>query len=188
MESETLLSAYYPGIIEAVYAPRWYLTGSKDDKYTQKILSSKKVDESSFFIPYLKELINLLKNFSILNEIHLITILPNSKESKYSPTLESLGLWFAQMLNSKFEKIILPLKPSRKNRNCLNKEDRFKETSGSLGLSRSLVPGERSILLIDDAKASGTTLLETMKILKESGAKSFCIICLGINHNPEIFG
>jgi predicted amidophosphoribosyltransferase len=187
METETLLSNHYPGIIEAVYCPKWYLTGHSDE-YSNKILSSKKIDESLFFIPYLKDLITHLKNLSLLGDVQLITIIPNSKESKYSPTMESLGLWFSDTLHSKFEKVIIPIRPSQKNRNCLNKEDRFKETSGSLGLSRALLPEEKAILLLDDAKASGTTLLESIRILKDAGAKSFCIVCLGINHNPQIFG
>lgn len=186
MESETLWSLNYPGIMEIVYSPRWYITGHPDE-YSKKILASKREDLVEYFKPHIENLIKELKSISLLGEFQLVTIIPNSRSS-YSPTLESIGLWLASSLNSKFEKIIVPLKTRRKNQNCSNADERYKESFESMEVSRRLGEKESAILIIDDMKASGNTILESIKILRANGARIFYVICLGINHNPVYFG
>jgi len=186
MKQESISSKNYPGIFEMVYAPNWYLKGH-EDLYSQKILSSKKSDESEFFKPFLKDMIENLKNQMIFPEnIKLITIVPNSHLS-YSPTLISLGKWLANYFESEFKIIIVPNKECRRNISGNTCEERFNITKGSMYINQEISDKENMILLLDDTKTTGTTTLECIKILKEKGARIIYPICLGINHNLRFF-
>ena len=177
---------YYPNLHEPVYAPHWYLKGHFDE-YSNKIVSSKRNDESNFFLPYLKNLLQELKNLNYIGKINLVTIVPNSHLS-YSPTLENIGLLIASYLNAKYEKLIIRTREGRRNQRGNFISDRFIDTSNSMQVIRHIQDEENSILLIDGTKTSGITNLECIKILKDNGARSIVCICLGINHNPEFFG
>lgn len=176
---------YYPFESYEVFSPRWYYKGY-DDEYSKKILSSKKVDESEYFKPELKKLINTLKAKGLLKGYDLITIFPKSN-LKYSPTLETLGGWIADYLKIKYEKIIIRKKTGRRNEGKDYAEKRYNKTKNSMSLKKGINLKGKSIILFDDVKATGMTILECGKILKNIDIKNIQPICLGISRNPKKF-
>jgi len=178
---------FYPGLKLKVFAPAWYFKGHEaDDEYSQKILSSKRNDEFNYFIPKIKELIDFLIKKNELQDLCLIMIIPKS-DLEYSITLNSLAQWIKTYLSIEYENIIERGAKGRRNLGGNASEKRFNQTKGSMKLKRSLKPTEKNILILDDVKATGMTLLESAKILKSAGAENISCICLGINRNLEKF-
>ena len=184
MEKEdAFYPVFYPGLKLEVFAPDWYYKGGYDQHvYSAKIIKSKNSDESKYFLPKIKELIDLLTKEEKLGEIDLITIIPKS-DLKYSKTLDSIAYWASNYLNVNYEKIIIRTIKGRKNLGGNIAKGRFEKTKDSMKLKRDLKPNEKNILLLDDQKTTGITLLECAKILKEKGAINVFCICLGINRN-----
>lgn len=176
---------YYPGLELEVFAPEWYFRGHTDE-YSKKMLSAKKIDESEYFIPYIKKLVDELLKSGKLRKTELIIAIPKSDLS-YSETLNSIAIWIKGYLKIDYENIIERIIPGRRNIGGNLAEKRFHQTSGSMKLTRKLKVNEKNILLLDDAKTTGMTLLESAKILKEAGAENIFCICLGISRNLDIF-
>ncbi len=178
---------FYPGLRLKVSAPGWYFKGHEaDDEYSQKILSSKTNDESNYFIPKIKELIDSLIKRNEPQKICLVITIPKS-DLEYSITLNSIAKWIKTYLGIEYENIIERVSKGRRNLGGNASEKRFNQTNSSMKLKRSLKPDEKNILILDDVKATGMTLLESAKILKGAGAENISCICLGINRNLEKF-
>src|SRR3989344_3359680 len=98
---------FYPGLKLKVFAPAWYFKGHEaNDEYSQKILSSKTNDESNYFIPKIKELIDSLIKGDELQKMHLVITIPKSN-LEYSITLNSIAKWIKMYLSIKeYENII----------------------------------------------------------------------------------
>jgi len=185
MEEDAYYPAFYPGLKLEVFAPDWYYRGYYDKHpHSAKIIKSKNSDESKYFLPKLKELISLLIKEKKLGGIDLITIIPKS-DLKYSKTLEIVAERIGKDLKVDYEKIIVRIAKGRRNLSGNMAEKRFEKTKGSMRLKRNIKPDEKNILLLDDQKTTGITLLECAKILKEKGARNIFCICLGINRNLE---
>jgi len=176
---------YYPDMELEVFAPEWYFKGHTDE-YSEKILSSKNNNESEYFIPKIKDLIDELKKSGKLGKIDLIATIPKS-DLTYSSTLSSTASWTALYLKTKHENIIERLVSGRRNVRGNGAEKRFHQTDGSMKLKRKLESNEKNILLLDDIKTTGMTLLECAKILKEGEAEKIFCICLGISRNLKMF-
>ncbi len=161
-----------------VVANKWYFKKEiKEDKWSVKILFSKKEDKSSLFISDVEECIK-----SLNKKFDLVCVIPASEVGSYSPTLISLG----NMLNQRFgipsENVILrTVKPIKKMTECKTAKERCQFHRGTFTLSRKLKPNERIILLLDDIKAEGDTKLICTELLIKEGAKTVKAICLGIN-------
>jgi len=188
MEMETAAyPSFYPGLSLEVFAPAWYYRGQEEeDEYSKKILSSKKKDESDYFIPKIKELADDLVKESKLQDIDLIVTIPKSNLS-YSKTLDTIAKSIKCTLSSEYENIIERTSTGRRNLGGNSAKKRFEQTNGSMKLKRNLKPNEENILILDDVKATGITILESAKILKSAGAKDIFCICLGISRNVNMF-
>lgn len=178
---------FYPGLRLKVDASEWYFKGHEAyDEYSQKVLSSKRNDESNYFIPKIKELIDSLIKRNELQGICLVVTIPKS-DLGYSITLNSIANWIKAYLSVEYENIIERVAKGRRNLGGNASEKRFNQTNGSMKLKRSLKSHEKNILILDDVKATGMTILESAKILKSAGAENISCICLGINRNLEKF-
>lgn len=176
-------SEYYPGIIENVYAPKWYfIKDVKDDDYSAKIVFSKKWDKTFYFIRHLIDLVNELEKEKIayFKDYDLITIIPSHEPDLYSPTLNHLAKFLSDAYKIKYEKIILRIKNTRLDESRPKETYlRYEHVKDSMKISREL--NEKKIILFDDVKTSGIEILEAKKILQESGVLETLTICLGIN-------
>ena len=187
METESAAyPAFYPNLRLEVFAPAWYYRGKYDDEYSQKILSSKSRDESDYFIPKIKKVIDLLAPLGDVKGLDLVITIPKSNLS-YSNTLDGIAQWIKGYLHIEYENVIERVSTGRRNLGGNYAEKRFKQTGGSMKLKRNLKPNEKKILILDDVKATGITLLESAKILKNAGAKNISCICLGISRNLDRF-
>jgi predicted amidophosphoribosyltransferase len=175
-----------PSFTITVFAPNFYLRGHSDE-YSNNILKSKKEDLSEYFKPFMKKMIDKLMKERRISYPNLVLVVPNSK-GEYSPTLQSIGFWIAKYLgNSNYEEIIITINPQRKN---IGKQDflsRFNKIKNHFGLSRTLNQSEKKVIILDDTKVTGSSLLEIEKILRENSAKTIYHLCLSINRNKEIF-
>jgi len=173
----------YPEVTENVYAPKWYY--SKEitlDEYSAKLYHSKKENKTSYFGPYLRDLINALEKFKLVNfqDVDLVTIIPSHEPGKFSVTLERLGSFLAMLIDSKFEEILERIKNTQPTGTRSHDAiDRYNNVTGSLTLTRPL--NEKKIVIFDDIKTSGIHILETKKVLAAAGVKETISICLGIN-------
>jgi len=174
---------FYPDMDEIVYAPKWYYSPKvKPDEYSHKIVQSKKVDIPSYFIDDLKQVMNQLIEDGTLNNLDIITIIPSSMKGTYSPTLKSLGFKLSKFLDVPYEQLIdRDVETGRKNVAGNTAIDRYNLIKDSMKLNRKLSINEKKIMILDDVKVSGITLLESKKILLDAGAEETLSVCLGIN-------
>lgn len=169
-----------------VFAPDWYYRGKFDlyPEHSNKILNSKDNDRnhSEYFIPKMISLVKQMRDHNKLSKIDLVAIIPSS-DLGYKQTLDSTAKAVAEHLCTKYEKIIARIKPGRRNLYCTGVEERFKQTKDSMKLTRELSPVEKTILIIDDVKVTGATILEVASLFKKAGATKIHAICFGISKN-----
>jgi len=170
-------------LTEIVYAPKWYYSkGVTNDEYSVKLYHSKKENKTTYFGSYLRNLIDALRKYQIVNfnDVDLITIIPSHEPEKFSITLDRLGAFLSILIDSKYEKIFSRTKNTQPTgKRCQDAEERYNNVCGSLTLTRQL--HENKIVIFDDIKTTGIHILETKKILFEAGAIETISICLGIN-------
>ncbi|MBI4979988.1 hypothetical protein HZC30_00355 [Candidatus Woesearchaeota archaeon] len=161
-----------------VVANKWYFKKEiKQDKWSVKILFSKKEDKASLFISDVEECIR-----SLNQQFDLICVIPASEVGSYSPTLIPLGNMWSEKFGIPFENVILRIaRPIKKMTECKTAKERCQVHRGTFALSRKLKPNEKIILLLDDIKAEGDTKLICAELLIKDGAKIIKVICLGIN-------
>jgi predicted amidophosphoribosyltransferase len=182
ISQEAFLPLLFPGLKETVYAPKWYYVLSvKKDNYSHKLCYySKKHDWSIFFYPYIKEVVDELNRGRLLCDLELITIIPSHEIDGHSPTLHGLAQELSEYLHVPWDLIIKRIKETRAGGQRLdNRFTRYFSIKDTMMVTRPLK--ETKILLLDDVKASGTTILESKKILLKAGVKETITICLGIN-------
>jgi predicted amidophosphoribosyltransferase len=168
---------------EVVYAPKYYYSKKvRQDEYSRNVVFSKKSDLSEYFFPDVIQLINEIKNAKGLwRDFELITIIPSHEPGKYSPTLESLGGKLSDYLEIPFEKIIERIKSSdSKESDCNRPKERYDLVKDSMRINSDL-NGISCLLILDDVKVTGMSLLEAKKLLMECGISDTLSICLGIN-------
>jgi predicted amidophosphoribosyltransferase len=176
MESEPAAWPEHYGKLEVlVLAPKiYYPLKTKKDEYSRQIVFSKKTDLSEYFFEEVKTVFTKLPF-----KPDLIIVVPASKIRSFSPTMVGLGRKLSYEFNVPFRKSIKRIEERIKLTDCATQEERFASVDGSLKVIRRL-KGEK-IVLLDDTRVSGVTLLECAKILKEAGASDVAAICLGIN-------
>lgn len=177
---------FYPDLYEKVYAPKWYYAENvKHDTYSYNLYKpSKEKDLSKYFFPFLKEVIDNLQTQGRLTALDIITIIPSHQTGRFSPTTDALAQKLSDYINLPYEKIISRIKDTRQNTLRLpNALDRFNSVKDSMKIARELT--EDGILLLDDVRTTGITILEAKKILLEAGVKRTVTVCLGINSSKD---
>jgi len=170
-----------------LFAIKRYLTGKKqEDEFTAKIIDSKKIDLVDYFYADSERILRLLISLGRIPNIDLICFIPKHN-SNYSPTLQSLCLRLSKVFNTKYDNLFENEKTERKNIGNKKREDRFDKVKNTLKIKRSLNDEEKSILIIDDQKTTGSTLIWAKKLLLDSGAKNVFAFCFGINRNLDKF-
>ncbi len=185
MIKEIAQNKYY-SVNQDVYAPRpYYQESVTKDTYSKKIFFSKDEDQTHYILKPVKELISKLKMNNILEGTELITIIPRGKVGCYSVTLNRIANSMSFYLNIPYEKIIQRIKNSRQSETRAEiLEERYESVKDSMEINRSL--SENKILLLDDVKTSGCTILEAQKILKDAGVHEIVCVCFGINQTTVI--
>jgi predicted amidophosphoribosyltransferase len=176
MESEPAKWPEHYGDLEVpVFAPRFYYPlSTRKDEYSKQIVFGKKTDLSNYFFEEVKTVLAKLPF-----KPDLLIIVPSSKMLKFSPTILGLGKKLSKEVNIPFKRSIKRIRERTKLTDCANQEERYASVNGSLKVIKKL-KGEK-IVLLDDTRVSGVTLLECAKILKKAGASDVAAICLGIN-------
>ena len=166
---------YYGDLSVQVYAPRFYysLTQKKDD-YSKKVVFGKNQDYSGFFFEPIKRIFEKLPFAP-----DLLIVLPSSKIGRFSPTLTALGKRLSETYKIQNGNIIERIKEGKKLTDCANHDERYEATKDSIKIKAS-VTGLK-IVLLDDTKTTGMTILECTKALKAWGASEVVAVCLGIN-------
>jgi predicted amidophosphoribosyltransferase len=161
-----------------VVANKWYFKKEiKQDKWSVKIIFSKKEDKADLFFPDVEECLNSFKE-----KFDLICVIPNSDVGSYSPTLTSIASKLSKKYSIPYENVILrTIKPIKKMTECNTAIERCQVHKGTFALSRKLKPTEKIICLLDDIKAEGDTKLICAELLIKEGANTVKAICLGIN-------
>lgn len=156
--------------------------GDPNAKFCSQIRFSKELDKTYYFLPMMKELCDELKEKGILSDIQVITIVPRHKGT-YSVTLEALGKALAKHLGVEYVQLIERVRNCKENhKEKLSVAERYLNTAGSMKVNKNkLKPSWKGILVLDDVKTSGISLLEVRKILVESGFDKLVPICLAIN-------
>lgn len=170
---------YYGELKVPTIAPAYYYAGSvKRDSYSYNIVQSKKRDCSEYFYDKIK------KNFDAYSgkTANLICVAPSSEVGKYSPTLLKLAERLSEHSLIVNNNIIMRTVQRGKMTSLKIYKERFDCVKGTLSLSNPLQSVQKRILILDDVKVGGFTILECAKILKEAGATNFLAICLGINN------
>ncbi len=169
-----------------VYGSQWYKRGDMLDMYSQKLLTSKRTDESSYFLPYIEKMFERLRVERKLGEVDVIAIVPNSTGG-HSPTLLAIGNWFASKHPCRVVKIIKGAGP-RLNKNNQGFLDRWNKVDGKFNLEQPLVKKGLRVMVLDDQKTTGATFLESRRLMIKEEANPLFYICLGINRNVVLMG
>lgn len=168
-------SKYYDDLEVPVFAPRLYYPLSiKKDEYSRKIVFGKRTDLSNYFLEEVRIVFSKLPF-----RPDLLIIVPSSRIRMFSPTILGLGKKLSESFNIPFRKSIKRVKERTKLTDCATQEERYASVNGCFRVIRKL-KGEK-IVLLDDTRVSGVTLLECAKILKKAGASDVVAVCLGIN-------
>lgn len=176
--------AYQPGYFGDLKVPvrapqHYYQKGYREDKYSARIVWSKTGDQSWFFWDYIKKVY-----YEVCGEdsYDLICVIPSSTEGHYSPTMLELARRLSEETGIPNDNILVRRKRlETKMARLRDRESRCKNVKGTVGLIRPLQPHEKRILLLDDTKATGASILECATVLKRNGAAEFLAICLGVN-------
>ncbi|MBI2144181.1 hypothetical protein HYU17_03460 [Candidatus Woesearchaeota archaeon] len=170
---------YYEELKIPTIAPAYYYApGVKKDDYSYKIVLSKKNDCSDYFYDRIKKIFDTYAG----KTANLICVAPSSEVGKYSPTLLRLAERLSEYSGIENENIIARTVQRGKMTSLKIYKDRFDCVKGTISLNKQLKDTQKRIIVLDDVKVGGFTILECAKILKEAGATNFLAICLGINN------
>jgi predicted amidophosphoribosyltransferase len=164
---------YYDDLEVKVFAPNYYVPLPKRDTYSANIVFGKSQDKSSYF---LAEVLRVFQHLPFTPD--LIVTVPSSKLNDYSVTMLELGKRLSKILGIKNKNIIKRTKTIRKQTDCNDYDQRHSAVDGVFKVTKHL-DGEK-VVIMDDTRTSGMTILECAKMLKEAGASKIIAVCLGI--------
>ncbi len=178
MQTETAKwPVYYPELEVEVFAPNFYFSmEQKRGEYSKHIVLSKKSDFSDYFFEALKD---VFKKLPIRPDT--IVIIPSSKMGRFSPTVDELGRKLSNFFGITYRKIIKRIKEGKKLTSCSSCDERYTEIAGSFKVLDKLYG--QNVVLLDDTRTTGMTILECAQELKKAGASEVVAVCLGINKN-----
>lgn len=164
---------YYGDLEVQVYAPNYYYPLPERDEYSKKIVYGKSRDLSDYFL----ETVHLVFPKLPFKPDIIVTI-PSSEVGKFSPTMLALCKKLSKRLSIKNKNIIKRVKKGRKLTDCKNYDERHSAIDGVFKVKKQL-NGEK-IVIMDDTRSTGVTILECAKMLRQAGASEIVALCLGI--------
>jgi predicted amidophosphoribosyltransferase len=174
---------FYPGLEIVNVSPKWYYNQvhHSKDEYSKKILQSKKgIEEQDYFKPYVEKCLQAFEKELNLSDVDLVTLIPNSNNGYYKSIVE-----LVKFIASKFNKSSFPVFVRQSGKRTGNhREDRYKDLHGKINLSDAKKIQGKNILLVDDIRTSGISILECSSILLSAGAKKVVSLSLG-THNSD---
>ncbi len=147
----------------------------EESKLKEKILKAKNYGYSEVFFDLGRVVGNLIKNFDLSD--YTLAYVPLTSRKYFERGFnqaEVLALGIKEILNLPLYSGIKKIKET-KDQSELSFEERKTNLQGAFSL---ISPPPPKVILIDDIKTTGQTLLEISKILKQGGAKK--IIALTI--------
>lgn len=147
----------------------------EESKLKEKILKAKNYGYSEVFFDLGRVVGNLIKNFDLSD--YTLAYVPLTSRKYFERGFnqaEVLALGIKEILNLPLYSGIKKIKET-KDQSELSFEERKTNLQGAFSL---IPPPPPKVILIDDIKTTGQTLLEISKILKQGGAKK--IIALTI--------
>jgi hypothetical protein len=179
VKEKVIRGEHYAGLEVWAISPGLYK--GKKDAYSKKIIESKTENLSDFFYDKIKDVYDSFdKEFGLSNFEWVIPIPTSKPNQDISPTLRPVG----EKLAEETKKIFAPVieKVGLSSSKVRDVETRHNDVSNSMKINCEAykVKG-KNIILLDDLRASGTTILECTKILREAGCGKVIAICLSIN-------
>jgi predicted amidophosphoribosyltransferase len=175
---------FYPDLKVSAVSPRWYYKQiyHESDEFSKRIIRLKKCkDETKYFEPYVKNCIDKFKSVMGFSEVELVSAIPNSNNKYYGTIINLLKIVGIKLsVDSKF---VLDRKPGRRTGH--HREDRFNDLHGKFKVKSGIDVENKKILLIDDVRASGMSILECSSVLLKAGAKEIISLSLGTNTSKE---
>jgi predicted amidophosphoribosyltransferase len=166
---------YYPKLQVQVFAPRFYYSKvQRKDEYSKQVVFGKNQDLSDYFFARIKKLF-----LKLPIKPTLIIVLPSSRMGKFSPTLLALAKNLSDAFGIENDNIIERIKEGKKLTTCSNNDERHEAIKDSFKVNRN-IEGKK-VVLLDDTKTTGGTVLECAKELRAAGASEVVAVCLGIN-------
>jgi competence protein ComFC len=176
---------FYPDIDVPVLGVGPYFSRyAQDDAYSAMIVQQKKyIDLSKEFMPQVIRAVDAYSREFQLDEIDEVTLVPRRDPAEpLRPTVYSIAKEVAKHLNKSFS---IMLERTELREKCgESAAERFKANDGNIRCTESNLKGKR-ILLVDDVKTTGVTMLECTKMLKLAGARETVGLCLGVHVKPE---
>lgn len=178
---------FYPGVRQKVYAVGKYTQyqgeGDPNGPFCTKIRYSKTEDKSWFFSPMLEEVCGELKKQGILANVQAITIMPSHSVDRFSPTLHRVAVDLSKYLGIPYAQCIKRIKEGRAHHGeKLDVAGRYLNTVNSMKVDEmKFNPAWKKIIILDDVKASGISILEARRILLGTGVREVVPICFAIN-------
>ena len=172
-------SEYYPNLIVNGVAPQYYYEKKYNNPYSLKIISGKKVDESTYFFTSVDATIQEYEEKLKFSQCNVIIIVPTTKQDLHlCPTIVGIANHISAKLNiplsNALEKTIFRFGRGRSRKET---HERIKDSMHVIDPNIK----DKNVLLLDDVRTSGITTLECAKILKEAGAKSIVSLYLGVH-------
>ncbi len=162
-----------------VFAPAFYFKEEiRKDLYSRNIIEGKAKDLSSYFLEQVKEVFTKLPF-----KPHIIVMVPSHTIGNFSPTLNTLAIHLSHEYTIPYANVITRIRQGKKQTLCSGLEERHQQVDGAFKVDSTLYSmKDLKVVLLDDTKTTGLSLLECAKELKASGATTVVALCLGINY------
>lgn len=188
---------FYGELKQVVFAPATYISTSQyhttgtSDHYSRQLYFAKiGYDKGWFFSPQICDLVTELIQKKVIEPISIIAIMPNHDETTHSPTLHKAAEELSKKFNVPVTNALIRTKKSSKSAGKIETlPERYSNIKDTLTaheeLSESCKTKEVRVLLLDDVKTTGLSIMEATKILLEVGVKKVYPVVFGINNHRE---
>lgn len=175
--STTQHTGYYPNLKTPVISATYYYEKHYGEEYSLKIIEAKKrVNLFDYFWPKFFEMVKDYEGELKLREFSIITAVPTTKPYlPITPTLFSLAERLSQHLNVPYEQVVKRIEFRKSFGRSL--KDRYDANKDTMVIHCKSIAGKK-VILVDDCRSSGMTILECTKILKAAGAEEVICLCL----------
>jgi predicted amidophosphoribosyltransferase len=173
----------YPDLEVQAITPRFYYHKKyhSQDEYSKILLQTKETckDESTYFKPFILDCLNKFKNDLRLEQIDVISLIPNGN-NKYYPNIIGVAEIISHELGKPI-KVLFDRQPVQKSVER-GRQNRYHDLHGKFTLKLNDLSG-KTILLIDDIRSSGISVLECAEVLKKAGVLAVVSFALGTNNS-----
>ncbi len=172
----------YKGIIHVIAIGHYIKKASGEDECSKNCFYFYKYgSHRDFFLKKFLDIFNThFKNDSL--QFDFVSLCPTSKKHEFNENMLNLVKDFANTIGIEY-KPLLTRNRAIESSHGLKYDERYQNTQGSIDVIGN--PTHKNILLFDNISTTGTTFLESYKVLSEKGARTIIGLCLALSDKKK---